>query len=413
MPSGPDGPTLSVRYGRALNPLRAIMEQAMNQKKAFRHVKIVCTLGPASSSPETIQEMLNAGMDIARLNLSYGTIEEHSRLISEVRLLSRNLGMAAGVLLDLPGSKRRAGSTKSVFGQHMEFALSQKADFIALSFITSAREVEEVRELLKEAHSDIAVIAKIERGQALEQSSAILEVCEGLMVARGDLALEISTEKVPMAQKYLIKEANRRGKPVITATQMLESMVRSVIPTRAEATDVANAVLDGSDALMLSEETAIGKHPVEAIKMMVRIALEAEMAFPYEQLLAEGRWDILHEVNDATARAACQIAHQVQAKAIIAFTTGGTTAFRVSKHRPRQPILAVTASDSVAARLVLAWGILPVTRPGPRSLEEVFELARRVALETGVANKGDLIVITAGVPLAVSGSTNLLKVHAV
>lgn len=385
----------------------------MDHTTAGRHSKIVCTLGPASRSPETIRRMLDAGMDVARLNLAYGTLEEHGRLISEVRRLSRSLEKVAGVLLDLPGHKRLAGNTRDVFGQHIEFALSQKADFIALSFITSAPEVEEVRELLKEANSDIAIIAKIERGRALEQSSAILDVCDGLMVARGDLALEISMEKVPLAQKYLIKEANRRGKPVITATQMLESMVRSVTPTRAEATDVANAVLDGSDALMLSEETAIGKYPVEAIEMMVRIALEAERAFPYEQLLAEGRWDILPEVNDATARAACQIARQVQAKAIIAFTTGGTTALRVSKHRPRQPILAVTSSDAVARRLVLAWGVLPVTRPDLRNLEEVFELARKVALETGVANKGDLIVITAGIPLAVSGSTNLLKVHAI
>ena len=385
----------------------------MNPAEAGRHTKIVCTLGPASSSPETIQRMLNAGMDIARLNLAYGTAEEHSRLISEVRLLSRSLGTAAGVLLDMPGQKRLTGNTRAVFGKHVEFALSQNADFIALSFLTSAREVEEVRELLREANSDMAVIAKIERGQALEQAAPILDVSDGLMVARGDLALEISMEKVPLAQKHLIREANRRGRPVITATQMLESMVRSVTPTRAEATDVANAVLDGSDALMLSEETAIGKYPVEAVEMMARIALEAETALPYERLLARGRWDTLAEVNDATARAACQTAHQVQARAIVAFTAGGTTALRVSKHRPRQPILAVTASETVARRLVLAWGVLPVTGPYLRSLEQVFEQARRVALETGVASKGDLVVITAGIPLAVAGSTNLLKVHAI
>ena len=385
----------------------------MNPAEAGRHTKIVCTLGPASSSPETIQRMLNAGMDIARLNLAYGTAEEHSRLISEVRLLSRSLGTAAGVLLDMPGQKRLTGNTRAVFGKHVEFALSQNADFIALSFLTSAREVEEVRELLKEANSDMAVIAKIERGQALEQAARILDVSDGLMVARGDLALEISMEKVPLAQKHLIREANRRGRPVITATEMLESMVRSVTPTRAEATDVANAVLDGSDALMLSEETAIGKYPVEAVEMMARIALEAETALPYERLLARGRWDTLAEVNDATARAACQTAHQVQARAIVAFTAGGTTALRVSKHRPRQPILAVTASETVARRLVLAWGVLPVTGPYLRSLEQVFEQARRVALETGVASKGDLVVITAGIPLAVAGSTNLLKVHAI
>ncbi|MFC1943142.1 pyruvate kinase [Chloroflexota bacterium] len=385
----------------------------MNQAVMRRHVKIVCTLGPASSSPEIVRKMLNAGMDVARFNLAYGTPEEHARLISEVRLLSRRLRVFTGILLDLPGLKRGIGDAKAIFSQHIEFALSQHADFIALSFISSARHVEEVKELLKEVNADISIIAKIERGQALEESSAILDVCEGLMVARGDLALEISIEKVPLAQKRLIKEANRRGKPVITATQMLESMVKSAMPTRAEAADIANAVLDGSDALMLSEETAIGRYPIEAIETMAKIALEAESAFPYEQVPTEKWRDILPEVNDATARAACQIAHQVHARAIIAFTTGGTTALRVSKYRPREPIIAVTPSETVARRLVLAWGVLPIKKPNPPNLEEVFELAKKVVLETGVANKGDLIVITAGLPLAVTGSTNLLKIHAI
>jgi pyruvate kinase len=232
-------------------------------------------------------------------------------------------------------------------------------------------------------------------------------------VARGDLALDISIEKVPMAQKRLIKEANRQGKPVITATQMLESMVRSDTPTRAEAADVANAVLDGSDALMLSEETAIGSYPVEATETMVKIALEAEAMFPYEEML-RSRWqDVLPEVNDAAARAACQMAHQVQARAIIAFTTAGTTALRVSKYRPYHPILAVTPSASVVNRLSLAWGVLPLKEPEPANLEEVFELASKSALETKLAKRGDLIVIIAGIPLAVSGSTNLVKIHGV
>ena len=182
--------------------------------------------------------------------------------------------------------------------------------------------------------ADIPIIVKIEDARALEESEAMLEAGEGIMVARGDLALDISIEKVPTAQKKLIKEANHRGKPVITAPHMLESMVQSATPTRAEATDVANAVLDGSDALMLSEETAIGSYPVEATETMVKIALEAEAMLPYEEIL-RSRWqDVLPEVNDAAARAACQMAYQVQAKAIIAFTTGGTTALRVSKYRP-------------------------------------------------------------------------------
>jgi len=385
----------------------------MNQAKTKRHVKIVCTLGPASSSPEVIERMLKGGMDIVRLNLAHGTLEEHNQLISKVRSLSQNLKLPTGILLDLPGLKRRAGDIRAVFGEHLEFANSRKVDFIALSFISSVRQVKEVKALLKKMNSDMPVIVKIEQAQALEQNDAILGVGDGIMVARGDLALEISIEKVPLAQKQLIKEANRRGKSVITATQMLESMVQSSTPTRAEATDVANAILDGSDALMLSEETATGSYPVEATETMVRIALEAEAALPYEQMLRERRQDILPEVDDATARAACQVANQVQARAIIAFTSGGTTALRLSKYRPQHLILAVTPSETVVRRLSLAWGVLPIEKPEPANLEEVFELAREVALETGIARRGDLVVITAGLPLSVPGSTNLVKVHSV
>lgn len=386
----------------------------MNRTKVKCHAKIVCTVGPASSSPDILEGILVAGMNVARFNLAHGTFEEHSRLISEVRLLSQKLGLPIGILLDLPGTKRHTGGVRAVFGQHLEFAVSHSVDFIALSFISSARQVAEVKGLLAEMEADIPVIVKIEQAPALAESEAILEVCEGMMVARGDLALEISIEKVPLAQKQLITAANRCGKPVITATQMLESMVRSATPTRAEAADVANAILDGSDAIMLSEETAIGNYPVEATEMMVKIASEAETALPYEQILRESWQDILPEANDATARAACLMAHQVQARAIIAFTTGGTTALRVSKYRPHQPILAVTPSESVMRRLSLPWGVLPIHKTEHMTdLEELFGLAREVALETGVAQRNDLIVITAGLPLAVPGSTNLVKVHGV
>ena len=378
-----------------------------------RHVKIVCTLGPASSSPEVIERMLKGGMDVARFNLAYGTLQEHSQRISEIRSLSQKLKLPVGTLLDLPGLKLGHGDIKAVFGQHLDFALTENADFVALSFISSVRQVQEVKQLLRKMKADIPVITKIEEARALEESEDIIEAGEGVMVARGDLALDISIEKVPMAQKRLINEANRQGKPVITATQMLESMVRSATPTRAEAADVANAVLDGSDALMLSEETAIGSYPVEATETMVKIALEAETMFPYEEML-RSRWqDVLPEVNDAAARAACQMAHQVEARAIVAFTTAGTTALRVSKYRPYHPILAVTPSASVVSRLSLAWGILPLKEPEPTNLEEVFELASKSALETKLAKRGDLIVIIAGIPLAVSGSTNLVKIHSI
>ena len=385
----------------------------MTQTEPKRHVKLVCTLGPASSSSEILEGMLKAGMNVARLNLAYGTLEEHTRLISEVRSLSERLSLNTGVLVDLPGLKRRSGDVRAVFGDHLEFAIANRADLVALSFLTSARQVEEVKGLLQGMKAPVPVIAKIEQAQALRESRALLEISEGVMVARGDLALQTSIEKVPLAQKHLIREANRLGKPVITATQMLESMVRSPGPTRAEATDVANAVLDGSDALMLSEETAIGGYPVEATEMMARISLEAETALPYEQMLREGWEDTLPEVDDATARAACQIAHQVQARAIIAFTTGGSTALRVSKYRPRPPILAVTPFRAVMGRLSLSWGVMPVMRPAPSNLEEALVLAGKIALETRVGGVGDLVVVTAGIPLAVPGSTNLVKVHTI
>jgi pyruvate kinase len=385
----------------------------MDKAAMKRHVKIVCTLGPASSSPQVVESMLKGGMDIARFNLAYGTLQEHSQLIAEVRSLSQKLKLPVGILLDLPGLKRSHGDIKTVFGQHLDFAFTENADFVALSFISSVRQVQEVKQLLRKMKADIPVIVKIEEARALEESGAILEAGEGIMVARGDLALDISIEKVPTAQKQLITEANRRGKPVITATQMLESMVRSATPTRAEAADVANAVLDGSDALMLSEETAIGSYPVEATQTMVKIALEAEAMFPYEKILRSQWQDVLPEVNDAAARAACQMAHQVQARAIVAFTTGGTTALRVSKYRPYHPILAVTPSASVVSRLSLAWGVLPLKKPEPATLEEVFELASQAALEANLAKRGDLIVIVAGIPLGVPGSTNLVKIHGI
>ena len=240
-----------------------------------RHVKIVSTLGPASSSPGVIRDILQSGMNIARLNMAYGTLESHAALVAAVRSLSHEMGLCSGILLDLPGYKRRQGNTREVFGDHIEFAREQGADFIALSFVSSARQVDEVMQLMAELGVDIPVIVKIEKAGALEDAPAMLALADGLMVARGDLANEISIEKVPLAQKRLIRESNRQGKPVITATEMLKSMVSAASPTRAEATDVTNAVLDGTDALMLSEETSIGEDPARAVKMMERIAVEA------------------------------------------------------------------------------------------------------------------------------------------
>lgn len=379
----------------------------------MRHVKIVSTLGPASSSPQIIEELIHAGANIFRLNLAYGTLDEHAGAITLVRRLSEQLGLPAGILLDMPGAKRRKGDTSSLFAEHLEFARAQNADLAALSFLTSAQQITEVKAILKQMVFDIPVIAKIEQAAALEQSEGIISAADGIMVARGDLASEISIEKVPLAQKRLIRAANRRGRPVITATEMLLSMVRSKTPTRAEATDVANAVLDGTDAVMLSEETAIGANPVDAVKTMAKIIIEAETALPYQFGVGRDDSGMLPEINDAAARAACQIAIQIGAKAIIAFTEGGSTAYRVSKYRPRQPILAITPSEKVMRRLSLFWGVYPVRKPIPHSLDDLFALSGAVAMEAGTATHGDLIVITAGIPLGVTGSTNLVKVHVI
>ena len=383
----------------------------MNTDRLKRHVKIVCTLGPASNSSEIIGKMLQSGMDVARLNLSYGTLEEHRQTVATVRSVSQKMELPTAILLDCPGRKRRTGDTKAVFGDHLQFARDNQIDFIALSFITSTQQVEEVKSLLKEMSVGIPIITKIEKGEALAVSGSIIDVSDGVMVARGDLGLQISIEKVPLAQKKIIREPNQRGKPVITATEMLESMVKSATPTRAEATDVANAVLDGTDAVMLSEETSIGKYPVEAVEMMVKIILEAETVFPHDEVLRESHVENLNEIDDATALAACQIAHQIDAKAIVALTAGGTTALRVAKHRPSQPILAVTLSDTIMRQLNLVWGVYPLRKSAPANLEEWLETARITALETGVAKTGDVIVLTAGLPLGVAGSTNLVKVH--
>jgi pyruvate kinase len=385
----------------------------MNTDRLKRHVKIVCTLGPASNTPEIIEKMLLSGMDIARLNLSYGTLEEHRQTVAMVRLVSHKLELPTAILLDCPGRKRRTGDTKAVFGDHLRFAQDNQIDFVALSFITSVQQVQEVRSLATEMNINIPIVTKIEKGEALAVSGPIIDISDGVMVARGDLGLQISIEKVPMAQKKIIRESNQRGKPVITATEMLESMVKSPTPTRAEATDVANAVLDGTDAVMLSEETSIGQYPVEAIKMMSKIICEAETVLPHDRVFYEPQGELLNEVGDATARAACQIASQIDAKAIVALTAGGTTALRVAKHRPAQPILAVTLSETVMRRLNLVWGTYPLIKTSPTNLDEWLEVARETSLETGLAKAGDVIVVTAGLPLGIPGSTNLVKVHRV
>ncbi|MCS7251805.1 MAG: pyruvate kinase [Anaerolineae bacterium] len=291
----------------------------------------------------------------------------------------------------------------------VKFAVEHEADYLALSFVRTAEDVCQLRLLLQELRASIPIIAKIEKREALENFEAILEVADAVMVARGDLGVEIPPEEVPIHQKRIIRRCNRAGKPVITATQMLNSMVNHPRPTRAEASDVANAILDGTDAVMLSAETATGTYPVEAVQMIARIARIAEGAMPHRQWL-----DLIGEsteVTEAISRATVEIAEQVGARVIVTSTMSGYTARMIARHRPSVPILAATPVPATLRRLALVWGVEPVLMPPVRSTDEMLGAASQAALQGGFAQLGDLIVITAGVPFGCPGRTNFLKVH--
>jgi len=470
----------------------------------YRRTKIVCTIGPSTSSASMIKELLQVGMDVARINFSHGTHKEHASYIRNLRQAAKRAGLPLAIMQDLPGPKNRTGklkrgsielkenadfilTTREILGDehrisvglpylpsivkpgdmiflddgaielkvaatsktevscqivtggklgedkginipgitwdaptiteedwnHLLFGLKHKVDFIALSFIREANDVIKVRNFLKKRKKTPVLIAKIERREALDNLDEILKVADGAMVARGDLGIEIPIQRVPIVQKEIIQKCNRLGKPVIVATQMLESMVNAPRPTRAEVTDVANAIFDGADALMLSEETAVGSYPVEAVSMMSQIALEAETALPYEEILTNKGKDLQPQTDDAISYAACHTAHQLGAAAIIAFTSTGSTARRVAKYRPKVPILAITPSQVTQRQLSLSWGVRAFQIPEPSKIAMLFARGARVAKRTGLAQNGDLVVITGGVPIGVSGSTNLLKVEKV
>ena len=326
--------------------------------------------------------------------------------------------MVGGILterrgLAVPGMRRSAPFITNGLREHMSFAIGQQPDYLAISFVSSADDIASVKAILREHGTDIPVVAKIERGLAVDEFDGILTVSDGIMVARGDLGVDIPLEKVPLVQKEIIKKCNRAGKPVITATQMLESMINAPWPTRAEVTDVANAIFDGTDAVMLSGETSIGKYPTQAVGMMAKIAREAEDRLPYEQVLSErARW-LEQKTSELISYSACHTAQILKAKALVAFTQSGSTAGRVSKYRPRMPIVAITPDAAVAKRLVLRWGVYPFQIVGASSVEELFATGTKLSKELGLAKRGDLIVITGGIPVGVTGSTNLLKVSKV
>ena len=468
-----------------------------------RKTKIVCTIGPASESPQILEALIRTGMNVARLNFSHGTHEEHLRKIQTIRQISERLKQPVAILQDLGGPKIRIGLIKEggielkrgkeffltnemvvgderrafvtyptlpkevkpgdrilladgtielqvlesdgknircqvivggILTSHkgmnfptrtplasaltekdhkdLSFGIQHGVDLVGLSYIQRAADIDGVKRILKKESVDIPVIAKIERKEALENIDEILLASDGIMVARGDLGMETPIEKIPNVQKKLIRKANASGKPVITATQMLRSMVDHTQPTRAEVTDVVNAIYDGTDAIMLSEETASGQFPVEAFQMMAKIAQSAEEEFPHPLFLRK-ETDEGMNLQQAITYSASLLAEEVGAKVIITPTESGSTARWVSKLRPRQPILALSRHLSTVRGLNLCWGVYPVLVSDWKDTDEMLERSKRMPKELGMASKGEKIVIIAGVPISIPRTTNLIKVEIV
>ncbi|MCM2279606.1 MAG: pyruvate kinase [Oligoflexia bacterium] len=475
-----------------------------------RKVKIVCTLGPSSSTTERIQALVEEGLDVARLNFSHGTHEFHAGLIASVREAARRTQRTIGIMQDLQGPKIRvgvlpkggielkSGDTALLFPEgatpktstrgkilvpisaeiamsvamdtqkgarilfddgkiaaravqvsppeivievevagkltdhkgmnfpgtplsipcltekdiaDLKFGISQGVDAVALSFVRTSEDITKLKEIMRKITSaPPLVVAKIEREEAVEYHDSIVEVTDGLLVARGDMAVEIGAERVPIVQKRLILACNELGVPVITATQMLESMISSPTPTRAEASDVANAVFDGTDAIMLSGETASGKYPAEAVRTMSRIAVEAERS----RELNSTRAEILPmpgSTVDAIEHSASMIARHVGAVAIACITHTGSAARTLSRYRPETPIVAIMDNESVLRRLSLTWGVRGVLVPKVGATDDLFAMVESALQSQGWAEPEDLVVITAGVPTLRRGTTNMVKVH--
>jgi pyruvate kinase len=466
--------------------------------KTTRKTKIIATVGPVSSSPAMIQKLMQAGVDIFRLNFSHGENSQKLELINVIRSISDKLGRQAGILADLQGPKIRTGkmagdgmlltkgqevviTTDDVLGGDgviptiykslphdvvhgsrillddgllelkvialdgervrclvvsggvlknnkginlpgvnvsapcltekdlidLDFALEAGVDFIALSFVRTANDIEEIKRIITAKGKDTPVVAKIEKPEALRNFKKILEATDIIMVARGDLGVEIEAEKVPVYQKKIIQACNKAGKPVITATQMLDSMIRNPRPTRAETSDVANAIIDGTDAIMLSGETASGDFPIESVETMVRIAKDVESADLH--VVVNGHFLAVTTTAQAVAEASCRTATILKAKAIAVFTRSGSTAALLSAFRPTTPIIAFSTSPEIRRRLSIYWGV-QCTEVGimENTDQQISEVEKKL-LATGFHN-GDRIVITMGL-IETRGSTSLMKVH--
>ncbi|MDQ0255046.1 pyruvate kinase [Evansella vedderi] len=359
---------------------------------------------------EDVQEGSTILLDDGLIELKVTGISD-GEIITEVinsGILKNKKGVnVPGVSVNLPGITEKDAND-------VLFGIEQGVDFIAASFVRRASDVLEIRELLeKHGANHIQIIPKIENQEGVDNIDEILEVSEGLMVARGDLGVEIPAEDVPLVQKELIKKCNALGKPVITATQMLDSMQRNPRPTRAEASDVANAIFDGTDAIMLSGETAAGSYPVESVETMRNIAMKTETALKYEDILRKRRLESEQTITDAISQSVSHTALNLGASAILSATESGYTARMISKYRPKSPIIAVANNERVCRSLALCWGVFPQVGKEAYSTDELLQMSVEGALETGLVKYGDLVIITAGVPVGEKGTTNLMKVHVI
>ena len=465
----------------------------------MQNTKIVATLGPATDAPGVLRQMIDAGVDVFRLNASHGSLDEHAGRIDAVRAAARDARSNIGILLDLQGPKIRlsrfenggctleAGAiftitTERVLGTcerastgysrfardvqpgdrilladgsielravesdgtsvrtqvvnggpisdhkginlpgvnvsipsltekdlaDLHFGLTAGVDLVALSFVRSAEDVQQLRDRL--GGRPVLIVSKIEKPEGADNIEPILDVSDGVMVARGDLGVEISLEKVPRIQKSVIRRARRKARFVITATQMLESMIENPTPTRAEVSDVFNAIYDGTDAVMLSAETSIGKYPVEAVKFMARVAQEAE-----DSLRRKGFQDPPHSAEPSSAEVLADAAHHAAresgAKAIVVFTSRGSSARLVSRYRPPVTIFAITPHDTTARQLSISYGVTPLLAPDVANTDEMLNLMDRVLVEGGYLKRGELVVFVAGQPVGRPGTTNLMKLH--
>ncbi|MBC2582942.1 pyruvate kinase [Clostridium sp. DJ247] len=349
-------------------------------------------------------------IDDGLVGLEVETVEEN-----KIHCVVKNTGMVGNHKgVNIPGVSIQLPALTEKDINDLKFGIEQGVDIVAASFVRKASDVLSIRKVLEEnGGSDILIFSKIENQEGIDNIDEIIDLSDGIMVARGDLGVEIPTEEVPLVQKIIISKCNKAGKPVITATQMLDSMIRNPRPTRAEASDVANAIFDGTDAIMLSGETASGKYPIEAVTTMAKIAEAAEKAIAYEANLRQKSTLPVQNVPNAISLATCNTAMELNASAIIAATQSGYTATVVSKYRPECPIIAVTPYVKVARKLALNWGVFPILASKSETTDELINESIGTALETGFVKKGDLVVVAAGIPVNHTGTTNMIKVHVV